>query len=367
MERYGDIRRLTWRGMVRRRYYVRVYRDDGKTTWKCTGFADRECAEAVVKRWQLEAIQGAGAPKTPSVSEAIATWSELRAAGRSYNYGRLLAAFAKRTRAAFFARPIASMTNQDIAAYILTRVRECTPRTVNLDIKLFRDFFSWCIERDYIARNPASNRMLLPVPHEAPIALTAEEEARLLACAREFGERQYGFVLLLLETGFRSWLASHLRWQNIDLERGIWKIPAAMMKSRREYTQPISSVLLAWLRTQTPDDEYLFGPCALVTWWKSIRARAGMPTLKRHDLRRNFVTRCRRAGVPVEVAAALSDHADIRTMMSVYRRVDETDTRAALERIDAARKECHALPTLPLTGTVGMPVPATAPVYPVVL
>jgi integrase len=60
-----------------------------------------------------------------------------------------------------------------------------------------------------------------------------------------------------------------------------------------------------------------------------------MPTLKRHDLRRTFITRCRRAEIPMEITMALSDHKDVRTMLSVYRRVDECDTRQALARLEA--------------------------------
>ncbi len=65
---------------------------------------------------------------------------------------------------------------------------------------------------------------------------------------------------------------------------------------------------------------------------------AGLSGIWFHDLRRSFVTHARRRGVPESVVMKLSGHRT-RNVFDRYNIVDETDLKAAVERIDAARQE----------------------------
>ena len=296
---------------------------------------------AIVHRWQLDAIRGAELAIAPEIADALAQWSGFCTMGRSHNYSRIIAAFLRRVVPAFRVYTFATLSDCEILAYIQMRINSgCKPRTINLDIEMLRYFGSWCIEHGWLIRNPVHRHLHVPVPYTAPRVLTEDEEVRLLAAAAALHDRAYGFVLLLLETGFRSYLACHVRWEHVDIARGEWHIPAELAKSRREYFQPIAPRLFTWLRTHAAPNGYIYGPGAR-DWWYIIRARSGLPDLKRHDLRRNFVTRCRRSGILVEITMALSDHTDVRTMMAVYRRVSIDDSRGALHTVFGdGSKEC---------------------------
>jgi integrase len=337
MERYGEVRKLAWRGRISERWYVRVHRDGGRNTWRCTGFRNRAEAEAQVHAWQMDALNGRGRyGAAPPALKALGEWLAVVTLGRSPNYTRCVTAFVRRMTAVLDGRAVDTIQDADFVAWATRRLDAgLAPRTVNLDLTLARMFCSWCVERGWLPRNPVSRRMRVLVPQTRPRVIDDAETARLLDAAAVCGERAVGYVLCMLATGFRSGLVHALRWQHVDLDAGMWRIPAALLKSRREYVHPIAPCMLSWLRLHAaPDDGYVFGPGARA-WWYAIRERAGMPTLKRHDLRRTFITRCRRAEIPMEITMALSDHKDVRTMLTVYRRVDECDTRQALARLEA--------------------------------
>ena len=52
---------------------------------------------------------------------------------------------------------------------------------------------------------------------------------------------------------------------------------------------------------------------------------AEISDLRPHDLRRSFVTRCRRKGIPMEVTMKLSDHRDLATVLKCYREIDSDE------------------------------------------
>jgi integrase len=329
---------MTWRGRLSEKYYVRVV-DGAHNTWKCTGFADRELAEAIVHRWQLEVITGTRTPAPSNVltAEAIRMWVEQTSIGHSRRYGECLRSAARRWTAEYGQLSVSAITEDVVTQYIMRKVCDGkAPRTVNLDLRLLRLFFSWCVERCMITRSPVSRRLRMPEPMSTPRVLDAGEDERLLAAAARVSERAYGYVLCLLTTGFRSHLASHVEWPHVDLPACMWRIPASMLKSRREYHQPIAPSMYKWLGDHVQAAGKIFGTYARRIWSR-IRKDAGVDGIKQHDLRRTFVTLARRVHVDLEVAMALSDHQDVRTMMKYYRRVNASETKQAINRIDAER------------------------------
>ena len=69
-------------------------------------------------------------------------------------------------------------------------------------------------------------------------------------------------------------------------------------------------------------------PYALAKYWHAVRARAGVPTLRFHDLRHTAVSLLLALGVPPHVVREIAGHSDIKVTMMVYAhgRLDEKAT-----------------------------------------
>ena len=71
---------------------------------------------------------------------------------------------------------------------------------------------------------------------------------------------QLGFEFLVL-TACRSGEVRGARWEEVDLEGGVWTIPAERMKSRREHRVPLSArarEILAEAKAHAPRSEWVF-------------------------------------------------------------------------------------------------------------
>jgi integrase len=74
----------------------------------------------------------------------------------------------------------------------------------------------------------------------------------------------------------------------------------------------------------------------LTNYWHDVRTRAGVPTLRFHDLRHTAVSLLLALGVPPHVVREIAGHSGIKVTMTVYAhgRIDEK--AAALSRLGAA-------------------------------
>jgi integrase len=163
-----------------------------------------------------------------------------------------------------------------------------------------------------------------------PRVLSETEEALLRREAPMINQ----FILLAVETGLRRRALLSLRWEYLDLQAGKMRLPGELLKSGRELRVPLSQ--RAWdclveLKKSSTSELVLPIPASTLgdAWRRACRV-CGLTGLKIHDLRKTFLTRCRRRNVPLEVACALSDHRDYRVALGVYRLVDEEDLLRAV-------------------------------------
>ena len=106
---------------------------------------------------------------------------------------------------------------------------------------------------DNPARWAGNLKELLPAPSKVAKeghhpALQIDDVQRWLASVREMdGMGCYALEFVLL-TATRSQEVRGAKWEEIDLEKGIWIIPAQRMKKEREHRVPLSSGALALLK-----------------------------------------------------------------------------------------------------------------------
>ena len=126
----------------------------------------------------------------------------------------------------------------------------------------------WAIAQGYRVDNPAGDAIGAALPRPPRVqkhykALPYGEVAGAIDVIQRSEARvpvKLGFEFLVL-TACRSGEVRGARWEEIDLEGGVWTIPAERMKSRREHRVPLSArarEILAEAKAHAPRSEWVF-------------------------------------------------------------------------------------------------------------
>jgi len=192
---------------------------------------------------------------------------------------------------------------------------------------------------DRLASNPAMK--VKPNPENAPRArvLTDDELRRLLAAIAGLEDPyvRAAFVMLV-ETGARLSEVLNARWEDIDLEEGIWRMPRT--KAGQPQLVPLTTSVAAVLRVLPHLGTFVVAgrkedePRAdLKKPWAHLQAAAGLQDVHIHDLRRTFGLRVTR-GSGIFMASVLLRHSDIRVTKQHYAPNDLNDGRKAIQKFE---------------------------------
>ncbi len=321
-------------------YYVMAVREDGTRTMRSTGTRLYREAVEVVEGWRRRAARESGT-EPQELGEAVEAWLEAKRPRMSRGYQVVYGGMGRRWVRHFGPHALLDdLTADRLAGYL--RIRRAMGRsavTVNGERAALRSFFAYACARGWVRGNPAALVSRHQEPARAVRALTPTEESRLLGSAQRAGNGAYSAILCLLLTGLRRGAVETVTWSDVDLDAGVWQIPAAKMKSRQPFLgRPVPDEILELLRSRRGRSrDRIFGRLGKRVWL-AVVASAGLPWLRVHDLRRTFLTRLRRAGVALEVAMWLSDHRDLRTVLECYREVDAEEGVKALRSARASRR-----------------------------
>ena len=173
-----------------------------------------------------------------------------------------------------------------------------------------------------------------PIEHHA--ALPYAEAAAFMAALREregTGARALEFAIL---TAARSGEVRGATWSEIDLDAGVWVIPATRMKAGREHRIPLSSQAVALLEALPTHDGLLF-PGRKADQQLSdmsltaVLRRMGRGDLTAHGFRSTFRDWAAEAtNYPHEVAEMALAHAVGNKVEAAYRRGDLFEKRRGI-------------------------------------
>jgi integrase/recombinase XerD len=262
-------------------------------------------------------------------------------------------------------------TPEDLAAYerdVDARVSERTQRRLALRsrqerVRTVRTAYQFCVDEGLVDRSPAR---LVKIRGRAEPKRTflgdAGAVALVAACAgpRPSDLRDRSLITVLLHTGLRAAEAASLTWSALESGRPpklsvegkgrvVRSIPlsnaaiaaldewATFSNARRDPSDPIwtrinhrvageasrSSGKGAWettLEPLTPDSIH-----ALVA---RRAAKAGLPGVTPHALRRTYATKLRSVGVSIDTISRYLGHASIVTTMAYFDPVDESASEA---------------------------------------
>jgi len=115
-----------------------------------------------------------------------------------------------------------------------------------------------------------------------------------------------------------------MAWSELDLDAGLWRLPAERNKSGHPFEIPLSAPVVETLRTLPRCGQMVFAldgkrPMTLHQLIERVRRDAGLIDVRLHDLRRTLRTGLAELGVSFEVAERVLNHA-MPGLQAVYNR-----------------------------------------------
>lgn len=211
--------------------------------------------------------------------------------------------------------------------------------TINKKLRYLAGAFTKAIDRDYLARSPMKGwRWQREDKKKIRVASEAEEAVLIEQACELYGDRLRGLIVMALNTGGRRGELLTLVWDRIDLPDG--RVTFVKTKGKRDRVVFINPDVVAMLRRLQARTIREGGPFIgmsgdLSRQWRRVRDKAGITDLSIHDLRRTYVTRLIRTGVPLPTVQRLAGHSNIKTTIEYYNRIDEDDLRAATVPVKA--------------------------------
>ena len=153
-----------------------------------------------------------------------------------------------------------------------------------------------------------------------------------------------------LYTGRRMGEVQAMRWKELDLETGVWKILQTKTGKKQEAMMPTALTEQLNVRERKINSPWVFPSPSksghveeIIKAWKLVRKVSGLHDLQARDLRRTLASWAQDVNVPIAAVQAQLGHASISTTAKHYTAISRDVKRAALETtvtsmIEAAAK-----------------------------
>ena len=204
-----------------------------------------------------------------------------------------------------------------------------------------------------IPRNAVAGLKLPRIANEEINPLTTEEARRLLETARETSDRLEALYVLALNTGMRQGELLALRWDDLNLERGILRVRRTLTRQGGSFalgepktknslrtirlTAAAVDALRAHLSCQLVEMEQvgsLYQPGGLVfateagtiinpsnlrnRSFKPLLRQAGLPPIRFHDLRHTCATLLLGKDVNPKIVSEMLGHSSVSITLDIY-------------------------------------------------
>jgi integrase len=245
-------------------------------------------------------------------------------------------------------RAAAAIKRQDVLD-LLDELVERGPVMANRTLAALKTAFSWKMKRDEtLVRSPCEG-VDDPAPEKTRDRVLSDAELAALWRAADAGGYPFGpMVQLLILSGCRRDEVRKAPWPEFDLEKRLWMIPGARVKTGRDHALPLPDAAMAVLESlprikggnllfSTTGATSISGIASAKTRLHEAMTRelgAEPPRWTLHDIRRTVVTGLQRLGFPAEVTEAVVNHrgGTLAGVAAVYARHDfAVEKRTALD------------------------------------
>jgi integrase len=221
-----------------------------------------------------------------------------------------------------------------------------TPVRANRVGEVLRKMFNLAIEWGWREDNPA-NGFYRRIESPRERFLTKGEIDWLAAVLdADPDQRAAGIIRICMLTGARVGEVRQARFEQFNLELGIWSKPAATTKQRKVHRVPISEDVAAIVRQRhllvPKGNPWLFPgdvpgqPVKEIRrFWLRVQKEAGIEDARIHDLRHTFASLLVNGGASLEMIGKLLGHTQMQTTQR-YAHLLDAPLRAGLDAVASA-------------------------------
>lgn len=239
-------------------------------------------------------------------------------------------------------KPLDSIRTEDVEA-LFQKIGEESRTSANRWLQTVRASFSQAVRDGLLQANPASRITLYQEnPPRSRVLTDDEMESLINAIEKEPDVHAKAALRLLIESGARLSEVLSAKWEDVDLDGGLWRIPSP--KSGRPQMAPLGRMTVAMLRRlpklegcpyvivgrQKDKPRYdLKGP-----WLRALTtAKLTDAEINVHDLRRTFgLTIARQSRGNLQLASKLLRHSSIKITEQVYVPLGIEELKKAVEK-----------------------------------
>jgi integrase len=252
--------------------------------------------------------------------------------------------------AAWRTRPLASITPQEvdalhhaIAAKVARRGQHSGHSVANHAVRLLRLLYNFAASRDdTLPRNPVRIRgseWHKVVPKRRPIA--PEQLAAWYAAVMELPPLGRDYLILTLFTGMRRRESAALRWDEVDFNARVIKLPAHRAKAGRALELPMTTLVhdLLVARRALGNATFVFPSHSRSghieearAWLDAVSGATGIE-FSTHDLRRTYITVAESCDISVYALKALVNHSLGQSVTEGYIAMTAERLRAPAEKV----------------------------------
>lgn len=229
----------------------------------------------------------------------------------------------------FVSLPVNMIGTKECRAYIANLQEKNKDTTVSQKGNVIKQFFQWCVEEEYIDRNPMLKVKTKHGESEERKPLTDTESVELnLTCETD---REKAICTFFASTGCRISELSNVKIDDIDFTaRRISIINAKGGKNRTVmFNAELELALKQYLKSRKGDSPYLFvinrAPYHKMTThsireeFEKVIARSAIGRrITPHFMRHTFITNMLNRGAPINEVALIAGHASVNTTSRVY-------------------------------------------------
>lgn len=226
-------------------------------------------------------------------------------------------------------RRIQDITKRDVLDLMHAIAERGGGLSANRILAVVKKLFAWAIDQDIVASSPAAS-VKKPVKEVSRDRVLEDAEVKSLWLACDRVPLWGPLTKILLLTGQRRSEVGGMTWDELDLVRAMWSLPASRTKNGKAHTVPLSDAAVAIIGEMPRIGPFVFGASPIANYSRgkaAIDQAVAQDITERwtfHDLRRTVASGMARLGIAVHVTEAVLNHRSgkISGVAAVYNRYD---------------------------------------------